>query len=891
LASFVGQAVIVGHNVRFDLAFLEKENCLSQNEAIDTFALASILMPHEGRYSLGQLVDSLGIQFENRHRALGDAIASKELFLALVARASQLSSETLRKINQAALGTQWPLSDVFREAERSAAYRAVGSSIRDQLGAKGTLRDTLLAARSPVGKPLIPVDRRTALDVAKLSSLLEKGGALAEGFRGFEYRPQQVEMLDAVADAFNHSRHLLVEAGTGTGKSIAYLLPAIYWSVQNGERVVISTNTINLQDQLCEKDIPDLRAVLPFDVRATVLKGRSNYLCMYRLERMQNRRNLSWDELNVLAKVLVWLPHTLTGDRAELFLPTRRERMVWAEIGSDSDTCSAERCIHRRRGACFFYLARQRAENAHLIIVNHALLLADVATENRVLPAYNYLIVDEAHHLENATTYQLGNHISAYRIHSLIQSVGTYDQRQPGYAEEVARLCEGRISSDLQSDLQDTMGVLQECGDRLADEAETMFDALKLFVAEHGGSRGQYDVQVRLSRAVRLEPGWEQIELIWDGLSELLRDAAREVEHVLDVLGDLAESKIPGYDGLVQDGLTLQRQLDTMRNELDAIVVDAAGDRIVWLETRRDSDQVELYSVPLRVGHLVQQHLLWTKEAAIFTSATLCTGGEFTFIKERLGAVDAEELAVGSPFDYAAQVLLCLPTDIPEPNEPYHQKTLSSALLHLAQATRGRMLVLFTSYSQLRATYGSIHRVLAEREITVYAQGQGASRNQLLDNFRHTERAVLLGTRSFWEGIDVPGEALSCLVIAKLPFAVPSDPVFAARAEDMDDPFLHYAVPDAILKFRQGFGRLIRTQTDRGVVVVMDRRIRTKRYGELFLQSLPTCTVLESPWAELPAHAARWIDEGIVPPRAVEPKEETDDDEPQYVSFDDLGVF
>jgi DNA polymerase-3 subunit epsilon/ATP-dependent DNA helicase DinG len=285
---------------------------------------------------------------------------------------------------------------------------------------------------------------------------------------------------------------------------------------------------------------------------------------------------------------------------------------------------------------------------------------------------------------------------------------------------------------------------------------------------------------------------------------------------------------------------------------------------------------------------LVEQHLLWQKEAVVLTSATLQTNGEFTYIKERLGAVDAEELAVGSPFDYESQVLLYLPTDIPEPNEPYYQGRLNQALIELATATEGRMLVLFTSYRQLRATYDAIHRPLGERQITVYAQGQGASRSQLLESFRTVPRAVLLGTRSFWEGVDVPGEALSCLVVAKLPFAVPTDPVFAARSAEMDDPFGQYAVPDAILRFRQGFGRLIRTRTDRGVVVVADVRVQTKGYGPMFVDSLPKCTTVSGPLADLYGQAARWLAREPLTGQTDRERPGESTDELEYVPFDEL---
>jgi ATP-dependent DNA helicase DinG len=346
LRRFVGPAIVVGHNVSFDLGFLRQQGCLTANASIDTFSLATILMPHESRYSLGKLMDSLGLSFETRHRAVDDAAASMMLFRALQERAASLPSRTLQDINRAASRSNWPLQAVFREAERCRPRESM-------LDERPVGVDILQIRRSPA-EPLTPVDERTALDVDRLAAMLEQNGAFERAFPGFEYRPQQVEMLRAVADAFNHSRHLLVEAGTGVGKSIAYLLPAIHWAVDNGERVVVSTNTINLQDQLYTKDIPELCRLLPFDVRSTVLKGRSNYLCVRRLEALQKRAQLTEDELNVLAKALVWMPHTLTGDRAELSLYGSRAEAAWSLISSEAETCRADRCVYRRQGTCFF---------------------------------------------------------------------------------------------------------------------------------------------------------------------------------------------------------------------------------------------------------------------------------------------------------------------------------------------------------------------------------------------------------------------------------------------------------------------------------------------------------------------------------------------------------
>ena len=883
---FVGRAVVVGHNVRFDLAFLRQWHCLTRHDAVDTFALATILMPHQSRYSLGKLIDSLGIEFTGRHRALDDARATMQLFRELQARAAHLPLETLQTINRAARGGHWALGRVFRDAER----------VRPKSGARRSGGDNVLP-RTEVGEPLTPVDRRTALDGDELGAMLEPGGAFSQTFPGFEYRPQQVEMLRKVSRAFNQSRHVLVEAGTGTGKSMAYLLPAVHWAAQNGERVVVSTNTINLQDQLYSKDVPDLRKLLSFDVRAVVLKGRSNYLCLYRLEALQNRPGLTDDELCVLSRILVWLPNTITGDRAELFLPAAGDWAVWSQVSADTHTCMPERCVYHRQGRCFFYRARRLAENAHLVIVNHALLLADVASENRVLPAYNSLIVDEAHHLEDATTQQLGVELTDREIRRLYAQLGRAAGSPGGWVDRLLGLCYGRIPDELFSDLECTAAALREVNERAISSLDGLFQDLAVFIAEQGGNKGQYDHRVRLTGALRIQPDWTQIEVAWDVLSHEMRDSLERLERAVGILRDVEYAQIPGYDDLLQDGIGLARQLENVYAQIEAVLLQPPAGQVTWLRTRAKKDEISLCAAPLYVGHLVEQHLLWAKEAVIFTSATLRTNGDFNFIKERLGAPDAEELAVGSPFDYESQVLLCLPTDIPEPNQPYYQRTVSESLIVLARATQGRMLVLFTSYSQLRTVNKAIARPLADAGITVLAQGGGASRRQLLENLRTMPRTVLLGTRSFWEGVDVPGEALSCVALVKLPFAVPSDPVFAARSERMDEPFFQYAVPDAILRFRQGFGRLIRSKTDRGVVAVLDKRVQSKRYGEMFLRSLPVCTTVRCSLSEMPGLAERWIEQGaagfqqgehVIPDRQSQGSPSgVDGGELEYVSLED----
>lgn len=870
LRRFVGRSPLVGHNIiNFDLKLLRRHGLFLDNPLIDTFELSSILLPHAARYSLGKLADALEITFPQRHRALDDALATKDLFLALLRQAFSLDPAVIREINRLATRVDWSLREVFRQVEQEQARHAFSGSIGQQLRAKGlTGRAStlgLVLSHEDKVEPLQPCKKRTSLDVDQLAAMLEEGGAFAQQFPGYEYRPPQVQMLRAVAQAFNQGQHLLVEAGTGVGKSVAYLLPAVHFAVQNGERVVISTNTINLQEQLFHKDIPDLQKILPFEFKACVLKGRNNYLCQRRLATLRHTGPRDPIEMRVLAKILVWLPHTRTGDKSELFLPSAPEQAVWNRVRSEVETCTADRCPYRQRNQCFFYRARQRAEGSHLIVVNHALLLADVAVENRVLPEYRYLIVDEAHHLEDATTKQLSFKIDQATVEHTLRAIGSSqsDERQGGgILGEVLGRCHGKLPQPLQDKLTSHVRRVQQETEQAQNRLYDFFNDLALFLENHAEGGGQYDKRVRLDGGMRTQPAWSNVEMSWDNLSAHLLRIVEGLEQLAGGLGELAQYDIPDLVELQQEVAGLALRLGMIRDQGEAIVVQPSPREIYWAQVGAHNNTVSLHAAPLHVGNLVQRHLFLPKECVILTSATLRTNGTFSYIRERLSADDVDEMAFGSPFDFERQVLLYLPTDIPEPYQPYYQRTVEKALVELARATRGRMLVLFTSYSQLRTTSRAITRALAEDDIVVFSQGDGTSRAQLLENFRTTERAVLLGTRSFWEGIDIMGEALSCLVIARLPFSVPNDPIFAARAETFADPFGEYSVPETILRFRQGFGRLIRSSTDRGVVVVLDKRLLTKRYGAAFLNSLPRCTVHKGPLANLPAMAASWIDNG-----------------------------
>jgi len=863
LARFVEQYPVVGHSVGFDLAFVRRHSWLLENEPLDTFELAGVLLPQAERYSLQALASMLGIELEQAHRALDDARATHHLFHTLLRQAAGLPPRLIEELVRHAERARWPAVGFFRDALEEATQRPPQRPAAPGPDAAPT---GPLFAAAKKARPLEPVAARTPLDADRLAALLEEGGAFEAHFPGYEHRPQQVAMLRGVAQALNQGEHLLVEAPTGVGKSLAYLIPAVHWGVQNGERVVVSTNTINLQEQLYRKDLPDLARVLPFEFRASVLKGRSHYLCPARLQALRHRGARSPDEARVLAKVLIWLPQTPDGDGDELFLPNPVEQIIWRQLSAEHEGCDPEHCRHFHQGNCYFYAARRAAESAHLIIVNHALLLADVSVQNRALPEYRYLIVDEAHHLEAATTSGLSFEADRTQLRRLLSEVGQVGQsgRVTGLLSEVLGRCQkARLPRDVMEQVELFVGKVGLAAGRAARHSDTFFDRLDDFVEEQQeGKRSTYAFRVRINSGLRVQPAWEGVEIAWDDANAPLAAVVDGLERLAGGLDDLAAFDIPDSEDLQAQIIGIGRRLGEMRDQIGQMITQDAPDLICWLESNPNDDRLSLHAAPLHVGPLVEEHLFHKKESVVLTSATLRTGGTFDFLRERLNGWDADELAVGSPFDYKSSTLVYLVDDVPEPGKPGYQRAVEQGMAALFRATQGRALALFTSYSQLRATLRAIRAPLAQAGITVQAQGEGVSRAQLLENFRVGDRRVLLGTRSFWEGIDVPGEALSCLAISKLPFSVPSNPIFAARAETFDQPFLDYAVPDTILRFLQGFGRLIRTRTDRGVVVVFDRRLLTKSYGSLFIESLPEPTVRQGPLTLLPKAASDWLSNG-----------------------------
>ncbi|MCW5875884.1 MAG: DEAD/DEAH box helicase family protein [Anaerolineales bacterium] len=869
LAEFVGDAPILGQRIAFDLSFLRRHGLFQFNESVDTFDIAAVMMPRAGRYNLGALGQQLGIPLPATHRALDDARVTQAVYQQLFEHMLAMPIELLAEI--AGLGDEhdWQGEYAFRQALRLRS-KELAEAGRGAFISNGPIFSTPPPA-SP-GRRGDPEDA-VPLDAEEVAAMLQHGGPFAGQFSAFEHRSQQVEMARAVSQALGEGKHLLVEAGTGTGKSIAYTLPAALWALKNDQRVVISTNTINLQDQLIHKDIPELQKAIressPADepLRAAVLKGRTNYLCPRRLVALRRRGPESREELRVLAKVLMWLQDSHSGDRSEINLTGPGERAVWARISAADENCGGETCVRRMGGVCPFHRAHQAAQAAHILIVNHALLLADVATGSRVLPDYDRLIIDEAHHIEAATTGALSYRLTQVEIERLLRELGGSRSGQLGRLLVVAQ---GSLQPSQYGALNALVEEATTKAIQFQNQLTALFAAIVEFLKEQreGAPLGNYAHQERIVEATRAQPAWTMVETAWGEALNMLDPLLGTIEQIGRALKELAAA---GEEEEIED-LTSNigqayRGLVELKKQVQGLVSDPQVGMVYWVEINpQRQHQLTLQAAPLEIGDLMEEHIWHKKSSVVLTSATLTAAGEFDYIKRRLRAQDADELALGSPFDYESAALLYLVNDIPEPAERgAYQNAVERGLVALTKAVGGRTLALFTSYEQLRRTSQAIAGPLAQVGIQIYEQGEGASPHALLENFkaRHNGEAgnggILLGTRAFWEGVDIPGDALSVLALVRLPFDVPSDPIVAARSETFESPFYEYQVPEAILRFRQGFGRLIRTQADRGVVAVFDRRVLTKTYGQLFLDSLPQCELRRGRLADLPAAAARWL--------------------------------
>lgn len=853
--AFIGGAPLIAQNAAFDLGFLRANDIELPNPVIDTYDLAYALRPDMPGYSLEDMTRYLGLENAAPHRSMGDACATRDIFLALLDEAYALDAFTLAALQQLAQRSGWQLGYLLDGIAANPRRRpaAAPAPSPGAVGVNGLdIRRIGDRLRSDAG-PLRARERISKIDADLVGALLSKDGALSDALAGFEERGEQVQMAKAVANAINDGRRIIIEAGTGVGKSLAYLLPAALYAMANGKRVVVSTNTINLQEQLINKDAPILvKALQGLDkaaagqqddggggdsLRFTQLKGRGNYLCLRRWNRMRADADPSVEEARLLAKTMVWLQYTASGDRAEINLGHRSAAAPWERLSAESRAswgCMSQESV------CFLRAARERAAAAHLIIVNHALLLADIAAEGSILPEYDALIIDEAHHIEDAATNRLGFDLTRARFDEHLQALSG-EGGLPNQALTALRTATNVAQSRrdaLQSAADDIAALLP----RLRPFLTNLFTRLQSIAEGAQGGNGRnaaFAQTLRVTAAVRSRPDWSDVEIDWENADLALTELDRLLMRLERALGDLDDAGLLNYDALREDVGGARETGEYLRGRLKEFAVSPDEGTIYWLSVSARRRELSLNAAPLNVADELNERLFSQKRSVVMTSATLTADDSFGHIVERTGFSDADELLVGSPFDYPNAAALCLPTDMPAPNSRDYNRAVERAIIDAAMAAGGRTMALFTSYSALRRAAAGIGDELQARGISLLTQGTGSSPDRLVRRFMDNPNAVLLGTASFWEGVDLAGDALRALIVARLPFSVPTDPVFEARSELYDNSFMQYAVPQAILRLRQGFGRLIRTSDDRGVVAILDSRVLSTRYGGAFLRSLP----------------------------------------------------
>ena len=853
LEAFVGDLPVVGHNVRFDLSFLMRSGLRLPGPPYDTQDLA-IVLKAKGEYSLAALSREVGVINPRAHRALADAATTQGLFVALVERGLELDLSLLEEWYRLATQASWPLRHLLRtmvEQKRGTSAATVSALPIGGVDLEVIRKRMDALAGRPVGGR-----RPTGFGVEETAALLSPDGPVSAVLPGYEQRQEQVQMLRGVAGVLENGGQLLVEAGTGVGKSLAYLLPAALFAMERGQRVVVSTNTISLQEQLVTKDLPAVARIVAAvlgegaqPLRFAQLKGRSNYLCTRRWMGMRASQTLTEEEARVLGKVLLWLQGTSTGDRGELRFGGR-DAEVWDRLSA-----SGAKGCPLPGAPCFRDASRKRAEDAYVVVVNHALLLADLVVGGGLIPEYDHLIVDEAHHLEAEATRQFGFIVSQDALDTHLETLGG-TRGLAGLAAAAFTRAAADMPARRQA-MERTAQRLVERAARARQEVNDLYAGLAAFAGaqSEATSGGQGRAVLRVTPGARTQRDWSRLEVAVEGASGSLQAVAASAAELSIALEGLSGSDVSQARGELDSQVEMNGEFVA---HLEEFMVRPEKASVYWLEVDA-AGNVKLSAAPLRVDTLLRNRLLDQKRTVVLTSATLSTAGSLAPMKALLGAADADELVLGSPFDYRRLALVCVPQDMPELNAPRYEEALANALVEVAKGAKGRTMVLFTSYSALRAASERVRGPLEAEEIAVLAQGTDGSAAQVLERFQANPKALLMGTASFWEGVDLVGEQLSALVLVRLPFAVPTDPVFAARSETYEDSFGQYAVPQAILKFRQGFGRLIRSSRDRGVVVVLDRRLISRSYGATFRNSLPPCRVITPPIAALGEQVAQWL--------------------------------
>ncbi len=843
LLCFIEGKVLVAHNAAFDLSFLRAANGGKlPNLHVCTFELARLLFPGLSSYSLQNLVRTFEIpEARPEHRALADTLALEGLFAKLMKRLKSLSIKNLEEVNHffqdQEKGLTFLWQEVLREKVREYNFTedTKASSYKDK-----EVKDIKEKKDSGFEK---------IWDIDYLIKMFLPGGKIALAFQTYQERPAQIKLLKSVAKAFMQRRHLLAEAGTGVGKSLAYLVPAVYWSVTEGEKVVISTHTIALQEQLLQSDIKFLKEELRIPLHAAVFKGRSNYVCRQRYQAAkENAKTMSWIEKLFFARVGLWLTSNETGDKDSLNLG-EWEHEIYHQLASSSDNCHSHDCPYYQ--ACFYQKARQHAQDADVLIINHSLLLTDLKLGGKVLPPYKYLVIDEAHHLEEEGSKQFSEVFSLRNysrcLTGLARKRDIFRNKGVLFSWKQYFIAENRKDDNSVSMVQ------------MIEKAETIIGKLQERLKEIiNYTAAMTSDTIRIKAEMKENQYWKEISLLFDNFMVINADLLETLKVIQT-----------GIEGENYELHNLYNSLVADYHLVREFFCDIQDDNMVyWMEKAKND--LRLYITPVKTADIFNEKLFGEKESVIMTSATLSIEGRFSFLLEQLGIDEdiVDTVSIDSPFLYDEQSLLLVDRSLPDPvktSEECYNLALGDALKTLLCATKGGTMVLFTSHKQMRSIYNMLKEPLKQAGLELLVDGINGSRNVLLREIKNNPFVVVFGANTFWEGIDLPGQALTALVIVKLPFLPPNLPLVEAKIEQLNregkNGFYSYSLPQAVVRFKQGYGRLIRSIDDSGVVVVMDRRIVEKKYGKVFLRSLPCSNFFVGETDDIACRIENWFSE------------------------------
>lgn len=857
MLAYIKDDILVCHNTSFDIGFLNSK-LLSQvrpplsNRTIDTVELSRMYLPFTFNHKLGTVAEYFGIDLSRAHRAFYDAEATGEILINLL---DYIDKNISLQIN-------YRMTEVARYAELEAVF-FLEKVIEHQK------KNALLTKK----KPKIDFHNRNYLEhkvqnppEISINDVFGEGGLFHKKFDAYEMRHGQIEMAENIQECFGVNEYLVVEAGTGVGKSLAYLIPAIIHANKKESKVIISTNTKNLQEQLFYKDLPTVRDSVGLPFKATLLKGRRNYICEKKWAEttLDFEKQMASYEARSYLNLIIWKEFTKTGDISEntSFNPNR-ESSVWRKLSADAHFCRGRKCGHYNQ--CFLMDIRKKAEQSTLVIINHHLLLADLQVENSALGKYEYLVVDEAHNMPNLASSELGLSLAYSDIINFFnQLYSIWNKYQSGVLVGIkTSAIKSRFSSQesLINRIDETIEMIKDNKDVFGDYFRHISDLVK--------SNGNYG-KLRIRNA-------DQYGFIFKELADIIafwKTFSASVQKIHLIMSGIDKNVFADHERHYDNLERSAQRIGDIYNLLMKMYNPDFTNNAFWLESMQANDSKYpggiLNCAPLNVNQILNETLYSNVNSIIFTSATMAIRGKFKYFSNRMGLDLLEdgylrEKIVESPFDFQKQAKVIVAGFLPEPKDKFFQTQSIGLISQSIEIANTGTMVLFTAYKDLNHAYEQMNEEFYAREIPFMAQGKGVGRSAMLQEFKKKKNAVLFGTNSFWEGIDVPGESLSLLVLYKLPFMVPSEPIVEAYLEKLaaegKDSFMHYMLPNALLKYRQGFGRLIRKKTDRGIVLVLDNRIATKKYGQYFKETVASPTVVVKSEIEVFDYLGKWFKE------------------------------